>query len=45
MMKYAIGLDANAHIITKLKAQNDNPKLIKALEIILDEEVSHVKKG
>ncbi|OPA77150.1 ferritin [Campylobacter pinnipediorum subsp. pinnipediorum] len=41
----ANGLDANAHIIKKLKKQNASIELINALQIILDEEIDHVKKG
>lgn len=41
----ANGLDANAHIIKKLSAQNADPAVIGALNIILEEEVSHVSKG
>ena len=43
----ASGLDANPKIINRLKRLNDDfsKELIKALEIILNEEVSHVQKG
>ena len=43
----ASGLDSNPKMIDKLKNINDNfaKDIIRALEIILKEEVSHVKKG
>lgn len=41
----ANGLDANAHIIKKLIEQGGDNELIKALEVILHEEISHVFKG
>jgi len=43
----ANGLDATENIITKLRNYNDDiaKELIKALEIILKEEIPHVKKG
>jgi len=43
----ANGLDANAKIIQRLSSYNDEfaKKLIKALEIILKEEIPHVQKG
>jgi len=43
----ANGLDANEKIINKLKKYNDNftKEVIKALEVILKEEIPHVKKG
>lgn len=41
----ANGLDANAHIIKKLEFENNNERLIKILNIILQEEISHVSKG
>lgn len=41
----ANGLDANAHIIKKLKEQGGNDELILVLEVILREEISHVSKG
>jgi len=43
----ANGLDQNPKIIQKLNSNKDefNTKLIKALEIILKEEIDHVKKG
>lgn len=44
----ASGLDVNPQIIKKLENNRKNPQvaqLIEALEIILDEEISHVQKG
>jgi len=43
----ANGLDQNPKIMQKLKSNNDpfNRKLLKVLEIILEEEVDHVTKG
>ena len=43
----ANGLDANEKIIKRLKKYNDPfaKEVIEALEIILDEEIPHVKKG
>ncbi|MGM0534207.1 MAG: ferritin-like domain-containing protein [Campylobacterota bacterium] len=43
----AAGLDSNPKIIEKLRAQKDafSPAIVQALEIILEEEVDHVKKG
>jgi len=43
----ANGLDQNPKIINKLKSSNDsfNNKILEALQIILEEEVDHVKKG
>ena len=43
----ASGLDANPKIIERVKKLNDefSQKVIKALNIILDEEIDHVKKG
>lgn len=43
----ANGLDQNPKIMQKLNSNKDefNKKFIKALEIILEEEVDHVKKG
>lgn len=41
----ANGLDANAMIIEKLKSVKDSKDIIKLLEIILQEEIDHVKKG
>jgi uncharacterized ferritin-like protein (DUF455 family) len=43
----ASGLDANPKMIEKLKNIDDDfaREIIKALEVILKEEVSHVKKG
>ena len=43
----ANGLDQNPKIMEKLKSNNDpfNRKILKALEIILEEEVDHVTKG
>lgn len=43
----ANGLDQNPKIMQKLNSNKDefNVKFIKALEIILDEEVEHVRKG
>ena len=41
----ANGLDANALIISKLKKIKDTQKIIELLEIILEEEIDHVKKG
>jgi uncharacterized ferritin-like protein (DUF455 family) len=43
----ANGLDQNPKIMEKLNSNRDefNNKFLKALQIILDEEVDHVKKG
>ncbi len=43
----ANGLDQNPKIINKLKSSNDsfNKKILDTLQIILDEEIDHVKKG
>jgi uncharacterized ferritin-like protein (DUF455 family) len=41
----ANGLDSNQAIIKKLKALPKTQKIVEALEIILEEEVDHVKKG
>jgi len=43
----ANGLDANPKIIQKLSTMDDAmaKKIIEALEVILDEEIDHVKKG
>jgi len=41
----ANGLDANAMMINKLKKIPNTQKIIDLLEIILEEEVDHVKKG
>lgn len=41
----ANGLDANAHIIARLKEQSGNERLVGVLEVILHDEISHVKKG
>jgi len=41
----ANGLDANAMMIDKLKKIPNTQKIIDLLEIILEEEVDHVKKG
>lgn len=43
----ASGLDSNPKIIEKLRNLDDamSQKIIKALEVILEEEVDHVKKG
>jgi len=43
----ANGLDANENIIKKLQNYNDEvaKKLIKSLNVILEEEIPHVKKG
>jgi len=41
----ANGLDANALIISKLKKIKNTDKIIELLEIILEEEIDHVKKG
>ncbi len=43
----ANGLDANPYIMQKLAKFNDSfaKRMIQALEIILDEEIEHVKKG
>jgi uncharacterized ferritin-like protein (DUF455 family) len=43
----ASGLDSNPQIIKKLQNIDDplSKRVVKALEIILEEEVSHVKKG
>jgi uncharacterized ferritin-like protein (DUF455 family) len=43
----ANGLDQNPKIMQKLKSNRDefNNKFLKVLQIILDEEVDHVKKG
>lgn len=38
----ASGLDANTNILSKMDAQNE---LVPLLELIRDEEISHVKKG
>ena len=41
----ANGLDANAMVINKLKTIPNTQDIIKLLEMILEEEVDHVKKG
>jgi len=41
----ANGLDANAMMIEKLNKIPNSQKLIDLLQIILDEEIAHVKKG
>ena len=41
----ANGLDSNQAIIKKLRSIPQTEKIIEALEIILDEEIEHVKKG
>ena len=41
----ANGLDANAHIIQKLTVQGGSDELVGILNVILNEEISHVKKG
>jgi len=41
----ANGLDANQALIAKLKKMPNTKKVIEALEVILKEEVDHVKKG
>jgi len=41
----ANGLDANLNIINKLKTLPNTDKIIEVLEVILEEEISHVKKG
>jgi uncharacterized ferritin-like protein (DUF455 family) len=41
----ANGLDSNQAIIKKLKALPKTEKIVEALEVILEEEVDHVKKG
>ena len=41
----ANGLDANAMMIDKLKKIPNTKDIVKLLEIILEEEVDHVKKG
>jgi len=41
----ANGLDANQVLIEKLKSMPKTEKVIETLEVILDEEVEHVKKG
>jgi len=41
----ANGLDANAMMIDKLKKNQNTQEIINLLEIILEEEVDHVKKG
>lgn len=43
----ANGLDQNPKIMEKLKSNPDamNEKILKALEIILEEEITHVQKG
>jgi uncharacterized ferritin-like protein (DUF455 family) len=41
----ANGLDSNQAIIKKLKSIPHTQKIVEALEIILEEEVDHVKKG
>lgn len=41
----ANGLDANAMMIERLKKIPDTQKIIDMLQIILDEEIDHVKKG
>ena len=41
----ANGLDANMMIINKLKNIPNTQEIVEALEVILEEEVDHVKKG
>lgn len=41
----ANGLDANAHAISRLSLEGASDDILQALNVILDEEVSHVKKG
>ena len=41
----ANGLDANQALIAKLKSMPKTEKVIEVLNVILDEEVDHVKKG
>ncbi len=41
----ANGLDANAHIIQKLQKEGGDKELIGALNVILQEKISHVSKG
>lgn len=41
----ANGLDSNQVLIEKLKTMPNTQKVIDTLEVILDEEVDHVKKG
>jgi len=41
----ANGLDANAMMINKLKKLSNTDEIVKLLEIILEEEVDHVKRG
>ncbi len=41
----ANGLDSNQVLIEKLKAMPNTQKVIETLEVILDEEIDHVKKG
>jgi uncharacterized ferritin-like protein (DUF455 family) len=41
----ANGLDANLMIINKLKNIKNTKEIVDILEIILEEEVDHVKKG
>ena len=41
----ANGLDANMMIINKLKNIPNTQEIVEALEVILEEEVAHVKKG
>ena len=41
----ANGLDANAMMINKLKKLQNTNEIVKLLEIILEEEVDHVKRG
>lgn len=41
----ANGLDANAMMINKLKKIQNTQDIVKLLEVILEEEVDHVKKG
>jgi len=41
----ANGLDANAMMINRLKKIPNSQKIIELLEVILEEEIDHVKKG
>ncbi|BCX79435.1 ferritin-like domain-containing protein [Campylobacter sp. 19-13652] len=41
----ANGLDANAHAIDRLRKEGAAQDILQALEVILAEEISHVKKG
>lgn len=41
----AVGLDANFFMLKKLKNDKEKAFLLPLLEVILDEEISHVRKG